>query len=169
MNTVNLTDVAANSIYLFYNGASLPSSIFGDFLSIPSTSQTLSPLSYYDISNLIAGNARGNGEQFGASSWVGDAATFWNGYNHLLNFTKTFERELLASYMLISPIPRSQWAASKSGVNAIGDPGVAYAAINFNLIFPAGVTKMPADVEKGFQLLLKQCVLSPFCLYVRRF
>ncbi|KAJ7513097.1 FAD-binding domain-containing protein [Mycena galericulata] len=161
MNTVNLTDVDANTIYLFYNGPSLPSSIFSDFLSIPSTSQTLSSLSYYAISNLISGAARGNGEQFGASSWVGDEATFLNGYNHLSNFTQTFEADLLASYLIISPVPRSQWAASKSGPNAIGDPGVAYATINFNLIYPAGVTTMPAGVEAGFQFLLSQTPPSP--------
>ncbi|KAJ6595028.1 FAD-binding domain-containing protein [Mycena vulgaris] len=163
MNTVNLTAVDANLIYLFYQGTSLPQSIFSDFLAIPSTSQSLSPLSYYEISNLIAGNARGNGQQFGASSWVGDEAKFLNGYNHLINFTRTFEADLLASYMIISPIPRSQWtsAPTSRGPNAIGDPGVAYAAINFNLIYPAGVTRIPARVNAGFRQLLSQTPPSP--------
>ncbi|KAJ7463627.1 FAD-binding domain-containing protein [Mycena latifolia] len=163
MNTINLTALDANVIYLFYKGASLPQSIFGDFLSIPSTSQSLSALSYFDISNLISGNARGNGQQFGASAWVGDKKTFLSGYNHLINFTRTFETELLASYMIISPIPRSQWTAAPEarGPNAIGDPGVAYAAINFNLIYPAGVTTIPTDVNAGFQLLLSQTPPSP--------
>ncbi|KAF8186495.1 hypothetical protein K438DRAFT_1723174 [Mycena galopus ATCC 62051] len=161
MNTINLTAVDANLVYLFYKGASLPDDIFGDFLSIPNTATSLSPLSYYDISNLIAGSARGNGQQFGASSWVGDETTFLNGYNHLINFTRTFKTELSASYMIISPIPRSQWAATKSGVNAIGDPGVAYATINFNLIYPTGVTVMPENVDTGFKLLLSQASSSP--------
>ncbi|KAJ7159198.1 FAD-binding domain-containing protein [Mycena crocata] len=162
MNTQNLTAPDANIIYLFYKGANLPSSIFGHFLSIPSTSQSLSPLSYYEISNLIPGDARGNGNQFGASSWVGNEATFLTGYNHLINFTRTFEAELLASYMIISPIPRSQWTAYKArGANAIGDPGVAYAAINFNLIYPAGVTTIPKRVNDGFKLLLSQTPPSP--------
>ncbi|KAJ7151916.1 hypothetical protein C8R43DRAFT_1067457 [Mycena crocata] len=162
MNTQNLTAPDSNIIYLFYKGANLPSSIFGDFLSIPSASQSLSALSYYEISNLIPGDARGNGNQFGASSWVGDEATFLNGYNHLINFTRTFEAELLASYMIISPIPRSQWTANTAGgANAIGDPGVAYAAINFNLIYPAGVTTIPKRVNDGFKLLLSQTPPSP--------
>ncbi|KAJ7467511.1 FAD-binding domain-containing protein [Mycena latifolia] len=163
MNTMNLTALGANTVYLFYNGASLPESIFGDFLSIPSTSQSLSALSYFDISNLIAGNARGNGQQFGASSWVGDEETFLSGYNHFINFTQTFETELLASTMVISPIPRSQWTAAPMarGANAIGDPGVAYAAINFYLIYPAGVTTIPKDVNTGFQLFLSQTPPSP--------
>ncbi|KAJ7211616.1 FAD-binding domain-containing protein [Mycena pura] len=157
MNTVGLTATDTNVIYLFYKGASLPTGIFGDFLSIPSTSQTLSPLSYYDISNLIVGDTRGNGQQFGASAWVGDEATFLDGYHRLINFTQTFEAELLASYMIISPVPRSQWTATRSGPNAIGgDPGVNYAAINFNLIYPNGVTTMPPDVVAGFRFLLSQ-------------
>ncbi|KAJ7706613.1 FAD-binding domain-containing protein [Mycena metata] len=162
LNTVNLTAVDANTVYLFYNGASLPPGIFGDFLSIPNTSQTLSPLSYYDISNLISGSARGNGQQFGASSWVGDEGTFLAGYNHLVNFTQTFPADLIASYLIISPIPQSQWAATAArGPNAIGDPGVAYATINFNLIYPAGVTVRPQDVDDGFKLLLSQTPPSP--------
>ncbi|KAJ7912990.1 hypothetical protein B0H13DRAFT_2471940 [Mycena leptocephala] len=113
MNTMNLTAVDANTIYLFYNGPNLPKNIFGDFLSIPNTSTSLSPLSYYDISNLISGAGRGNGQQFGASSWIGDEATFLQGYNHLINFTRTFEEDLLASYMIISPIPRNSGQRAK--------------------------------------------------------
>ncbi|KAJ7645194.1 FAD-binding domain-containing protein [Mycena polygramma] len=158
LNTVNLTATDACTVYLFYHGAALPSDIFGSFLSIPSTSQTLSPLSYYDIEFLIPGSARGNGNQFGAASWEGDESVFLSGYNHLLNFTRTYEQELLGSILIISPIPRSQWAAAKSGPNAIGDPGVAYAAINFNLIYPTGVTVRPPNVQPGFELLLAQCI-----------
>ncbi|KAJ7193115.1 FAD-binding domain-containing protein [Mycena pura] len=157
LNTVNLTAPDANVVYLFYNGASLPTSIFGEFLSIPSTSQTLSPLSYYDISFLRPGNGRGNGNQFGATAWVGAEASFLNGYNHLVNFTQTFESKLLMSTLSISPIPRSQWTATRSGPNAIGgDPGVNYAAINYHLVYPTGVTTRPADVDAGFRFLLSQ-------------
>jgi hypothetical protein len=158
MNTINVTAVDANIIYLFYQGASLPNSIFGSFLFIPSTASSLSPLSYFDISNLIAGNGRGNGNQFGASSWVGDETTFLNGFNHLINFTRTFESQLLASYIIISPIPLQQWTAAPEsrGPNAIGNPGVSYAAINFDLIYPTGVTTRPADVDAGFKFLLSQ-------------
>ncbi|KAJ6532965.1 FAD-binding domain-containing protein [Mycena capillaripes] len=162
MNTANLTAVDANTIYLFYSGPSLPKSIFGSFLSIPSTSTTLSPLSYYDISALISGAGRGNGQQFGASSWVGDETTFLKGYNNLINFTRTFEADLLASYMIISPIPRSQWTATKSrSPNAIGDPGVAYAAINFNLIYPAGVTSVPSASTQGSSSSSRSASPSP--------
>ncbi|KAJ7136835.1 FAD-binding domain-containing protein [Mycena epipterygia] len=162
LNTINLTAVDANIIYLFYKGASLPANIFGDFLSIPSTSRSLSPLSYFDIAGLIDGNARGNGQQFGASSWVGDETTFLNGYNHLINFTTTFKAQLSAAYMIISPIPRSQWtAANATSPNAIGNPGVAYAAINFNLIYPTNITTMPPSVNAGFKFLLSQTPPSP--------
>lgn len=169
---MDLEATDANIIYAFYNGPSLPSSIFGDFLAIPYTSASLAPLSYYDISNLIApGSARGFGQQFGASSFVGDETLFLDGYRHLINFTTTFMPDLLASYLIISPVPRSQFAASQArGGNAIGDPGVAYAAMNFEPIYPAGVTAIPGPVKDGFKLLLEQCVpivaqqLSPLML-----
>ncbi|KAJ7463581.1 FAD-binding domain-containing protein [Mycena latifolia] len=163
MNAMNLIALDTHVVYLFYKGAHLPKSIFGDFLSIPSTSQSLSALSYFDMSNLIPGNARGNGQQFGASAWVGDRKTFLSGYNHFIKFTRTFESERLTSHMIISPIPRSQWTAAPKarGANAIGDPGVSYATINFYLIYPAGVTMRPKNVNAGFQLLLSQTPPSP--------
>ncbi|KAJ7659191.1 FAD-binding domain-containing protein [Mycena polygramma] len=165
MNTENLSAVDTNTVYVFYQGASLPDDIFGSFLSIPSTSQSLSPLSYHDISFLIPGNERGNGQQFGASSWVGDEATFLAGYNHLVNFTRTFDNQLVSSSLIISPIPQSQWksgtARGHGATNAIGDPGVSYAAINFYPVYPAGLTTIPKDVNAGFQLLLKQTPPSP--------
>jgi hypothetical protein len=157
MNTMNLTAPDANAVYLFYHGSSLPTSIFGTFLSLPNTLTSLSAMSYADMSAMIDGSARGNGQQFGASAFVGDEVTFWNGYNHLANFTAHYESQLLASYMIISPVPRSQWAVTSArGGNAIGDPGVAYAAINFEPIYPAGVLSVPADVTVGFDLLLSQ-------------
>lgn len=144
MNTMDLTADDANVVYLFYEGTSLPTSIFGTFLSIPSTSQTLAPMSYAQMATMIDGSARGNGQQFGASAFVGDEATFLQGFNSLVNFTAQYESQLLASYMIISPVPRSQWAASAArGGNAIGDPGVAYAAMNFEPIYPAGVLAVP--------------------------
>ncbi|KAJ6531140.1 hypothetical protein B0H19DRAFT_1190558 [Mycena capillaripes] len=157
MNTMNLTAPDANLVYLFYEGTSLPKSIFGTFLSIPSTVTSLSPMSYADMATMIDGSARGNGQQFGASAFVGDEATFLQGFNHLVNFTAHYNSQLIASYMIISPVPRSQWVVSKArGGNAIGDPGVAYAAINFEPIYPAGVLAVPANVTMGFDLLLSQ-------------
>ncbi|KAJ7151920.1 FAD-binding domain-containing protein [Mycena crocata] len=162
MNTKNLTDVAANIIYLFYKGAELPERIFGDFLAIPPTFQSLSPLSYFDISNMIPGGDRGNGQQFGSSSWVGDEATFWEGYNHLANFTKRFDSDLFASLMVISPVPRSAWTARQSaGPKAFNDPGVAYASMNFNIVHSPGVTTLPKGVDEGFRFLLTQTPPSP--------
>ncbi|KAF7335888.1 FAD-binding protein [Mycena sanguinolenta] len=140
MNTIP-SDVTT-TVYLFYNGLSLPHSIFGEFLSIPNTSVSLSPLSYFDISNLVPGNARGNGQQFGAAS------------------SEAFAADLFTSDLVISPIPRSQWKATKTGANAIGDPGVAYAAINYHLVHNAGVTVQPPGIQAGFELLLEQCVIS---------
>ncbi|KAJ6622881.1 FAD-binding domain-containing protein [Mycena sp. CBHHK59/15] len=162
MNTMDLTSADANIVYMYYQGTELPESIFGTFLSIPNTLQSFSNVSYYEMGTQIAGNARGNGQQFGASAFVGDEETFLDGFNHLVNFTANFKDQLDSSYMIISPVPRSQWAVTKErGGNAIGDPGVAYAAMNFEPIYPAGVTAIPADVSAGFDLLLSQVPPSP--------
>jgi hypothetical protein len=83
---------------------------------------------------------------------------FLNGLRHQRNFTRTFESELVGSIIVISPIPLQQWTAAppSRGPNAIGNPGVPYAAINYYLIYPPGVTTRPADVDAGFKLLLAQ-------------
>ncbi|KAJ7635403.1 FAD-binding domain-containing protein [Roridomyces roridus] len=161
INTANLTSPTSNTLFFFYKGDSLPWSIFGEFLCIPSTSQSLSPLSYFDITFLIAGNTRVNGNQFGASAWVGDDAAFLNGFNHLLNFTQNFGTRLVEASMIVSPIPLSQWEASLSGPNAIGNPGVSYGAINWDIVYPAGETERPQDIDDGVKLLISQTPPSP--------
>ncbi|KAK7045158.1 FAD-binding protein [Favolaschia claudopus] len=155
------TSAAAHNIYVFYKGTSLPPDIFGDFLAIPSTAQNLSPLSYYDISFLIAGDARGNGEQFGASSWVGDEQLFANGYRDFVNYTNAFRTDVISSFLIVSPIPSVQWAASRSGPNAIGNPGVSYATINYYNIYDPSLTSVPPAAQVGLELLFKQTPPSP--------
>lgn len=158
IDSINVNAVDANQIYVFYQGPSLPDSIFGSFLSIPSTASSLSPLSYHEMSNLIPASAGGNGAQFGASSWVGDEDIFLNGLDHQVNFTRTFESELARSLLVISPIPLQQWTAAPEsrGLNAIGNPGVSYPAINYELVYPPGVTTRPVNVDAGFKLLISQ-------------
>ncbi|KAJ7202444.1 FAD-binding domain-containing protein [Mycena rebaudengoi] len=162
MNTVDTSAADANIIYLFYKGTSLPPSIFGEFLAIPSTSQTLSPLSYFEISNLIPGNGRGFGQQFGSSSLIGDNAHFQDAYSHLVNFTSSFPGQLAGAYLIISPVPKTQFDVSQArGGNAMGDVNVNYASLNYNLIYPEGVTTIPANVNTGFKLLLSQVPRTP--------
>ncbi|KAJ7055738.1 FAD-binding domain-containing protein [Mycena amicta] len=162
MGTTNLSSTTANTAYLFYEGTELPTSIFGEFLSIPSTTQSFGPLSYYDIQALIAGNARGNGQQFGASSWIGDEGLFLGGYHGFQNFTNHFGSQLIAADLIISPVPRTQWAATRSGPNAIGpDPGVNYATINFYLVYDAGLTPRPETVNLAFRSFLSTVPPSP--------
>ncbi|KAF7337887.1 FAD-binding protein [Mycena venus] len=154
MNTLNLTAPDANIAYLFYHGASLPESIFGAFFSLPSTFRSLSPLSYADIAAIVDGSARGNGQQFGAAAFLGDEATFLEGYNHLVNFTTHYESQFAASFMVISPVPRSQWTVGKArGGNAIGDHECGH---DFYPLYAAGVLAVLDDVSAGFDLLLSQ-------------
>ncbi|KAK7046240.1 FAD-binding protein [Favolaschia claudopus] len=130
--------------------------------AIPSTSQTLSPLSYHDISHLIPGDARGSGQQFGASSIVGDEALYWDAYTHFRNFSNAFTPTSLASsFFILSPIPSFQWSASGGGENAMGSPGVSYGAINYWLIYQPTVKSKPQAVQEGFELLFQQAPSTP--------
>ncbi|KAJ7073927.1 FAD-binding domain-containing protein [Mycena amicta] len=156
-NTMDLTSPTANVVYMYYQGSSLPTSIFGTFLSLNATVTSLSAVSYVDMANTIPGNARGNGQNFGAASFIGNEATFWKGFQLLSNFTAQYGDQLDACHLVVSVVPRSQWAASKArGPNAIGDPGVAYAAMNYYAIYPAGVLAPSPAVKAGFETLLSQ-------------
>ncbi|KAJ7610133.1 FAD-binding domain-containing protein [Roridomyces roridus] len=161
LNAYDTTSTTAHACYFFYKGTSLPTSIFGEFLSIPSTSQTFSSYSYYDITFLIQGDNGPNGQQFGASSFIGDETTFINGYAKAVNFTQHFADQLIRSEYTISPIPQSVWAASLSGPNAIGNPGVNYATVDFNLVFPDNEATRPPLLNAAYKLLLAQNPPSP--------
>ena len=79
------------------------------------------------MGTMITGSARGNGQQFGASAFVGDEVIFLQGLNSLANCTAHYGAQLAALYMIVLSVPRSQWAVSAArGGNAIGDPRVAY-------------------------------------------
>ncbi|CAK5284817.1 unnamed protein product [Mycena citricolor] len=160
ISLMNVLPTPANIAYMFYQGSSLPESIFGDFLAIPGASPAFSPLSYYDIEMLIPGNGRGNGNQFGGSAWVGDEATYWAGYQKLQSFAAQYGSKLHGAFLIVSPIPEVQWRASRNGKSLVGNPGVSYGAINYNLVYPAGVSTLPADADAGFQRMLQEAAQS---------
>src|SRR4051812_3432657 len=68
-NVVNETAITpSHALTLFYHGSTLPQSIFGDFLSIPSTLSQLSALSWTEVNSILGDGAdRGFGQLFGAS------------------------------------------------------------------------------------------------------
>ncbi|KAF7327194.1 FAD-binding protein [Mycena kentingensis (nom. inval.)] len=153
------TGPAANILFLYYNGASLPASVFNTFLSLQpnATSSSFSAVSYAELVTMTAANERGNGQNFGAASFIGSEATFARGFNQLANFTDAFGAQLASFNTIVSVIPRSQWIASaQRGPNAIGDPGKAYAAMNYYAVYPAGQTTQNKTVKEGFELMLEQ-------------
>ncbi|KAJ7812728.1 hypothetical protein B0H14DRAFT_2377419 [Mycena olivaceomarginata] len=106
-------------IYLFYKGGSLPTNIFGNFLSIPNTSTSLSPLTPGATSEACKHQVcYMHVAHSGNKAHKGDEATCLNDYNHFMNFTRTFGTDLLAVDLIILPIPRSQWKSH--GLNTIG-------------------------------------------------
>ncbi|KAJ7635408.1 FAD-binding domain-containing protein [Roridomyces roridus] len=160
-NTIGTSASKAIVVYLFYMGESLPLNIFGEFLSIPHTSKSFSPRSYFDIALSESGAARGNGHQYGGASWLGDEETFLKGYNSFLDFTQASSHELAGAFIVVSPIPVSQWEASLSGPNAMGNPRVGYASISFTLAYAEGQTVLPKDVDERFRLMLSKTPSSP--------
>ncbi|KAJ7070205.1 hypothetical protein C8F01DRAFT_1246337 [Mycena amicta] len=85
------------------------------------------------------------------------AAMYSPTFYKLSNFTAQYGDQLDACHLVVSVVPRSQRAASKArGPNAIGDPGVAYAAMNYYAIYPAGVLVPLPAVKTGFKMLLSQ-------------
>jgi len=150
-------------VNVFYNGTSLPPTIFGELLAIPATAQILSPLSYYDIAmTLPAGGDRGSGQHYGASALVGDEALYLDAFRHWTNFTDTFQLDLAMSVFAFTPVLQPQIQAGRArGGNAISPPDGGYAAVQIAQQFPLGVTSINPDVERGIQLTFAQIPPSP--------
>ncbi|KII84753.1 hypothetical protein PLICRDRAFT_57276 [Plicaturopsis crispa FD-325 SS-3] len=151
-------------VNLFYNGTSLPPSTFSEFLSIPSINSTLSPLSYYDITNVLpAGGQRGSGQHYGASTFTGDPALFSDAFTHFENFTSAFAGELSLSTMAFTPVlqPQIDAGRARGGGNALDPPDGGYAHVQLAQQFAPGVTRMPGSVRRGVDLLLSQVPASP--------
>ncbi|KAF8574997.1 FAD-binding domain-containing protein [Ramaria rubella] len=151
------------AVNLFYIGPELPTSIFGEFLAINSTEQILSPLSYFDVAGTLGTGAdRGNGVLFGASALVGDESLYLDAFNHIANFTTTFQSELNITVLAFTPVLGPQIQAGRArGGNAIDPPDGGYAAVQIQKQFLPGVLTISPEVEDGVQLLFEQIPRSP--------
>jgi len=144
---------------VFYEGSSLPS-IFSSFLSIPSISQPLGPLSYSSMASVVdPPDTRGSGQLFGASALNGPPEEYLNAYRHYKNLSMNIipSGQALVNTLAFSPIPKSQIKASrKRGGNVIDPPLESYVAVQLQTQFAEGVMEVPDVVEKGRQLFFKQ-------------
>ncbi|RDB16602.1 hypothetical protein Hypma_002803 [Hypsizygus marmoreus] len=156
-----LTDT--HLVTLFYRGPSLPLDIYGDFLSIPFTSQSLGPASYSDAVNALGPGAdRGFGQNFGGSAIAGPTSRYLDALNHFKNYSSIFQDELDHTLMAFTPILQSQINAGRTrGRNAIDPPDGPYAAVVFQDQYKQGVARISQELQDGRKLLFKQIPPSP--------
>ncbi|KAF8623249.1 hypothetical protein AX17_007495 [Amanita inopinata Kibby_2008] len=149
-------------LFLFYKGTELPKSIFGDFLSIPSLFQRLSPLNYSEVITTFPRAPHGNVQFFGASAQNRDVPLLQSTYDSWQNFSRTFSSEVKTSFLAYTPILNPMILASRArGGNPINPPLGGFITINFGLTLPDGVTTAADDLEAGRQLLFQQAPPSP--------
>ncbi|KAF9059421.1 hypothetical protein BDP27DRAFT_1431381 [Rhodocollybia butyracea] len=154
---------------MFYNGpVSAFNETFAELLSIPSVESVLGPLSYLDVSDVLAqsANASGFGETFGASVLAGESITdtergFADGEDPYLktfslftNFTETFapSNKITTAILAFTPILDAQIRVGvERGRNAIDPPlgNGGFNAVQFSLTFAEGVLNIPEDIEAG--------------------
>lgn len=148
-------------VNLFYNGKSLPSNIFGEFLSIKATNTSITPMSYADIvANTFPGqDDHGSTYVYGSSVLKGnDGQSFVDAVAHNLNFTQTLKANLASTALTFTPIPDSQILAGRArGGNVIDPPLVGgYAVVQIMQTLPLGVVDVPPAIAAGKQQLLRQ-------------
>nr|AGK29874.1 FAD-binding protein [Volvariella volvacea] len=154
----------AHAITPIYRGPSLPTDVFGDFLSIPSVFQQVGPLDYSEVASILgAGADRGTGQLFGASAFTGDNVTrYHSAFTHWQNFTQTFKDELSGVVLAFTPVADSQILAGRArGGNVIDPPLGGYAAVQFHTQHLPGVTVVSPELELGRKLYLSQIPRSP--------
>ncbi|KAI3603944.1 fad binding domain-containing protein [Moniliophthora roreri] len=153
-------------LYVFYQGKELPKSIFGEFLSIPSTNSSISPMSYADIAANIFPREDGRGSTFifGSSALSGkDEKAFLDVYRTNLKFTKENRKQLSMTAITYTPIPDSQIEyGRKHGGNAIDAPLTGgYAVIQMMQTLRPGEVEVPKSILDAKKKLLDQNKRTP--------
>ena len=150
-NTLNGTEIVGSHILtLFYHGSSLPPSIFGEFLSIPSTFSELGPVSYIDANSILgSGATRGFGQLFGASAFQGGVvAQYANAFNAWTEYTQTIKTAVFGTVLAFIPIIDAQTLAGQAnGGNLMDPPRGNYAAVQIQSQMAMGVPTLPAFVQ----------------------
>lgn len=156
-NVVNGSDVTTSHILtLFYRGSSLPTSIFGDFLSIPATFTQLSPVSYIEANQILGPGAdRGFGQLFGASAFKGgEVGQYINAFRQWNAYSRTMGSAMSATVLAFTPIIDAQILAGRAnGGNLMDPPRGNYAAIQVQTQMAPGVFTIPSFVAGARQKL----------------
>jgi hypothetical protein len=143
----------------FYNGPSLNQTAFNELLSIPTTSISVGPLSYLEVSNTLVETpaAIAPSQLYGASALTSDVDAYLNAFEQWTNFTQTFQSEVSLTLLAFTPVLDTQILASRSqGGNPMDPPLGGYNAIQFEVGFLPGATTVSDDLEQGRQLFFKK-------------
>lgn len=152
------------AVTLFYNGTTLPDDVFGELLSIPSTSLAPppGPVSYYDAANALVDTDIEEGQLFGASALQTDEQSYIDAFTHWMNFSQTFQHEFATTILAFTPVLDNQILAGRErGGNPMNPPLGGYNAIQFEVTFPANVTEVSSELEEGRQLFFEQVPPAP--------
>jgi hypothetical protein len=166
------TDVSFQ-VELFYNGtAAAFNKTFAEFLSIPSTSSPVGPLSYLDIVKEVT-FPDGAGSEFAGSVLAGIPAgsnstaleAYVETYRLFNDFVATYGSSKLSLAILsFTPVLQSQIQLSYAkGGNVISPPkGTSgFNEVLFGVIYQPGVTEPLANVEKGRQHWMSNTPRTP--------
>jgi len=158
-NTINGSDVTGTHLLtLFYRGAELPQSIFGDFLSIPATLTQLSPVSYIEANNILGPGAdRGFGQLFGASAFNGGVDQYMNAFRRWNEYTFAVKDSLFGTVLAFTPIIDHQILVGRAkGGNLMDPPRGNYAAVQVQSQMTSGVLFPSSTLLSSRQRFLDQ-------------
>jgi len=158
-NVINGSDVTASHILtLFYRGAELPQSIFGDFLSIPTTFTQLSPVSYIEANNVLGPGAdQGFGQLFAGSAFNGGVDQYMNAFRQWNEYTLTAKEVLFGTVLAFTPILDHQILVGQAnGGNLMDPPRGNYAHVHSQSQTEKGVFNPPTTLLSARQRLLDQ-------------
>ncbi|KAH9476278.1 putative FAD-linked oxidoreductase [Psilocybe cubensis] len=163
-STINGTDIVPSHILtLFFRGSALPPAIFGEFLSIPSTFQQLSAVSYLEANNILGdGSDRGFGQLFGASVFNGTVDQYMNAFRAWSEYTASIKDSLFGTVLAFTPIQKSQILAGRArGSNIMDPPLENYAAVQIQTQTQSGLLRLSAEVDSARQTLFNSIPPSP--------
>ena len=158
-NVINGSDViASHTLTLFYRGAELPQSIFGDFLSIPTTFTQLSPVSYIEANNVLGPGAdHGFGQLFGGSAFNGGVDQYMNAFRQWNEYIFTGKDALSGTALAFTPILDHQILMGQAnGGNLMDPPRGNYAQVHFLSQMEKGVFDPPSTLLSARQRLIDQ-------------
>ena len=158
-NAINGSDITGSHILtLFYRGAELPQSIFGEFLSIPATFTQLSPVSYIEANSILGPGAdRGFGQLFGASAFNGGVDQYMNAFRQWNEYTLAVKDSLFGAVLAFTPIIDHQILVGRgNGGNLMDPPRGNYAAVQIQSQMTSGAFDPPSPLLSARQRLLDQ-------------